>query len=102
MANRSVTKSLAMQPGRKITAVGADGVRPTHYQIQSGHFVVPFPFYEANKDAIPWNVGFDVVAFGAEYHGKTIDQDRRLYVRLRSHVVPGDVLTLTVRSDVLH
>jgi len=89
-------------PGRRTTAVGADGVRPTEYQIRSGHFVIPAGFYESNKDAVAWKSGFDVVAFGTEYCGRKIDEDRRLNVRLRDHISPGDTIRLSLRGRTLH
>ena len=93
---------MQQSPGRKTTAVGADGVRPTDYQIRSGHFVIPAGFYEANKHALAWKLGFDVVAFGSRYEGKQIDEDRRLNVRLREHITPGDVIRLSINERQLH
>lgn len=87
---------------RKTTAVGADGVRVTDYQIRSGHFVVPIAFFKAHKDSLVWGSGFDVVAFGTAYGDKKIDEDRRLNIRLREQVVPGDIIRLRIEGRTLH
>ncbi|MDF2434910.1 MAG: hypothetical protein JWP44_4541 [Mucilaginibacter sp.] len=87
---------------KKTTAVGIDQVRPTAYQIRSGHFVVPRVFYQAHKSALAWESSFNVVAFGKVYRDKKIDYDRRLNIRLRDTIEAGDVLRLNISDGYLH
>lgn len=87
---------------RKTTAVGSNAVQPTAYQIRSGHFVIPAKFYEAHKHELAWKQSFDVVAFGTRYSAKKIDDDRRLYIRLRENVTSGDTISLDIRAGLLH
>jgi hypothetical protein len=96
------TESDGINRVRKTTAVDADGVQPTAYQIRSGHFVVPRMFYDAHKSSLAWKAAFKVTAFGKEYFGKKIDDDRRLNIRLREEIAPGDVLRLTITDGALH
>lgn len=78
------------------TALGVDGVKPTDYQIRSGHIVVPKEFYRREVNALDWAGGFTVVAFGERTTGKRIDYDRRLTLRLKDRLAPGEVLRLSI------
>lgn len=91
---------MALGSGGK-TAVGDDGVKPTDYQIKSGHIVIPKGFYRRELSSLQWKRSFALIAFGERYEDKRIDYDRRLNVRLRDRIAPGDILRLSISDGAL-
>ena len=89
------------KPLKKTTAVGLDCVKPTDYQVQSGLIVIPKRFYDMNQDGLRWKKGFTAIAFGETLENRKIDYDRRLNLRLRDKIEPGDVLRLAVIDERL-
>ena len=100
LGGRKASAKVAFGSGGK-TALGDDRVKPTDYQIRSGHIVVPKGFYNRERSSLDWDRSFALVAFGERFESKRIDYDRRLNFRLRGKISSGEVLQLSINDGVL-
>lgn len=69
--------------------------RPTASQIRDGYFICPRKLHREWKDRFPFHE-YDALAFGKQYTRLRLDQNYRVRVALKGHIVPGETIIVTV------
>jgi hypothetical protein len=68
---------------------------PTAAQIAGGYFILPRKLYLEWNNRFPFHE-YDAEAFGVQYKRLRLDQNYRVRVRLKDHLVPGEAVYVDV------